>query len=51
MFTFLPLFLVSNILPLVPALTPGQDLFSPPVLQFCRRKKKEKKKSMTFFLV
>jgi hypothetical protein len=30
-------------------LTPGQDLFHPPVLSFCRRKKKRKK--MVFLLI
>jgi hypothetical protein len=38
--------------PLVSTFPPGQDLFSPPVLQIYRRKKrKDKKKNITFNLL
>jgi hypothetical protein len=39
-FIFLPPFPNTSPLPLVPALPPVLDLFCPPVLWFCRRKKK-----------
>jgi hypothetical protein len=32
---------LPSLIPLVPALPPGQDLFYPPVLQFCGRKKRK----------
>jgi hypothetical protein len=50
----IPLFTSSSIslVPNLPLPTPRQDLFYPPVLLFCRRKKrKDKNKNMRFLLV
>jgi hypothetical protein len=47
--TLLSPFLTTSPLPLVPTLSPEQDLFCPPVLRFCRRRKIKRK--TTFLLL
>jgi hypothetical protein len=47
-FTLLVFLPITSPFTLMPALPPRQDLFFPAVLYFCRRKRKHKKKNMTF---